>query len=52
VQFGGVPGDRIAADSDAQVRAVAPAGTGTVEVTVTTDVGTSASTAGDRFTYT
>jgi hypothetical protein len=38
-------------DSDTSITAIAPAGSGTVDVTVTTDGGTSAVSADDQFTY-
>jgi hypothetical protein len=38
-------------DSDSQITATSPAGTGTVDVTVTTQAGTSAASAADQFTY-
>jgi len=37
--------------SSTELQATSPAGTGTVDVTVTTTGGTSATWAGDRFTY-
>jgi large repetitive protein len=51
VDFGGVPARSVVVVSDTQVTATAPAGTGTIDVTVTTPVGRSASSASDRFTY-
>ena len=41
VNFGGTPATSFTVDSDTQITAVAPAGTGTVQVTVTTAGGTS-----------
>ena len=38
-------------NSNTQITATSPAGTGTIDVTVTTSGGTSATTAGDQFTY-
>nr|WP_307369069.1 putative Ig domain-containing protein [Brevundimonas sp. SORGH_AS_0993] len=38
-------------DSDTQITATAPSGTGVVDVTVTTPGGTSATSSADRFTY-
>ncbi len=38
-------------NSNTQITATSPAGTGTIDVTVTTPGGTSATTAGDQFTY-
>jgi large repetitive protein len=51
VSFGATPAADFVVDSDAQVAATAPAGTGVVDVTVTTTRGTSAISDGDRFTY-
>jgi uncharacterized membrane protein len=39
-------------DSDTQITAISPAGTGTVDITVTTPAGTSAVSQDDQFTYT
>jgi eukaryotic-like serine/threonine-protein kinase len=50
VSFGGVAA-KITADSGTQITVISPAGSGTVDVTVTTPGGTSAITAADRFTY-
>jgi hypothetical protein len=52
VAFGAAPAASFTVDSDTQITAVAPEGSGTVDVTVTTPAGTSAATAADRFTYT
>jgi hypothetical protein len=64
VTFGTQPALTFAVNSDTQITAVAPpvpstpaavrahAGTGTVDITVTTPAGTSATSAADRFTYT
>lgn len=52
VSFGGTPATSFTSVTPDSVRAVAPAGTGTVDVTVTTPVGTSEVTPGDQFTYT
>jgi hypothetical protein len=41
----------ITSDSDTQIIALSPPGTGTVDVTVTTAGGASAAVAGDQFTY-
>src|SRR4029077_21284225 len=38
-------------DSDSSIEAFSPAGVGTVDVTVTTDGGASAASAGDQFTF-
>lgn len=51
VTFGGIAATSFAVVSASQITAVAPAGTGTVDVHVTTLGGTSASAAGDRYTY-
>ncbi len=50
VSFGGAAA-KITADSATQITVVSPAGTGTVDITVTTSAGTSAATTADRFTY-
>ncbi len=50
VSFGGTAGT-ITADSSTQVTATSPAGSGTVNITVTTPGGTSATTSADQFTY-
>jgi hypothetical protein len=53
VKFGTKPAASYALNSEAQITAVAPAGTpGTADVTVTTVAGTSPVTAADRFKYT
>jgi len=52
VDFGGVAVGFVV-NSDSSITAVSPArGAGTVDVTVTTDGGTSAASASDQFTYT
>ena len=52
VDFGGTPAASYTVDSDTQVTAVTPAHTdGTFDVTVTDANGTSATAAGDKFTY-
>ncbi|MFE2913968.1 IPT/TIG domain-containing protein [Kitasatospora indigofera] len=51
VAFGGVPATHVSCGPTA-CTAVSPAGTGTVDVTVTTPGGTSAPVTADRFTYT
>lgn len=51
VAFGGVPATHVSCGPTA-CTAVSPAGTGTVDVTVTTPGGTSATVAADRFSYT
>src|SRR5664280_2962990 len=52
VTFGGVAALSFKGLTDNSVSAVAPAGTGTVDVQVTTSVGKSAVSSGDAFTYT
>jgi hypothetical protein len=52
VAFGATPAANVVRASSTQLRAVAPAGSGTVAVTVTTPGGTSANSAADQFTYT
>jgi hypothetical protein len=51
VDFGSTPAARFEVDSDHVVTAKAPEGTGTVDVTVITPFGKSATTATDEFTY-
>ena len=51
VGFGSTNAAAMIVDSDAQITATSPAGTGMVEVTVITPAGTSANTAADQFTY-
>jgi large repetitive protein len=51
VQFGGVAARSFSYVGGNTVTAVSPAGTGTVDITVTTPGGTSATSAADRFTY-
>ncbi len=51
VTFGTVPAQSFTVDSSTEITAVSPAGSGTVDVRVTTPVGTSASSAADQFTY-
>ena len=41
----------ITVDSDTQITTASPAGTGTVDVTVTTPDGTSPASSADQFTY-
>ena len=50
VDFGGVPADFVV-DGDGSITAVSPAGSGVVDVTVTTLGGTSAAGPDDQFTY-
>ncbi len=52
VNFGVTPAGSVVVDSQTQITAISPPGTGTVDVTVTTTGGTSAISAADRFTYT
>jgi hypothetical protein len=52
VSFGGAAASNIIVDSDTQITATSPAGSGTVDVTVTTPNGTSATGGADQFTYT
>lgn len=51
VRFGNADAATFAIISDTRIVAVAPAGSGTVDVTVTTPAGTSATTPADRYTY-
>lgn len=51
VTFGGTAAASYSVDSNLQITATAPAGFGTVDVRVTTDGGTSATSANDQFTY-
>ena len=52
VSFGSTPAFSKTVNSDTQITAISPAGTGTVHVTVTAPGGTSATTSADQFTYT
>ena len=52
VSFGTAAAASFAVNNSTTVTAIAPAGTGTVDVTVTALGGTSATNAGDKFTYT
>jgi hypothetical protein len=52
VRFGSSNAASYTANNDGQITATVPAGAGTVDVTVTTAAGTSATSAADRFTYT
>lgn len=49
VQFGSEPGENIVVVSDTEITVDTPAGTGTVDVTVTTDGGSD--TLADAYTY-
>ncbi len=51
VNFGGVPSSDVVAVSNTTVMAISPAGSGRVDVVVTTEGGTSAISAADRFSY-
>lgn len=51
VSFGGTPATVVTPVSQHEVQAVSPAGSGTVDVTVTTSLGTSAVVPNDEFTY-
>jgi hypothetical protein len=51
VLFGTVPARSFTVNSATQITAVSPAGSGTVDVMVSTPAGTSATSAADRFTY-
>ena len=51
VKFGAKPAASFKVNSEDSITAVAPSGTGTVDVTVTTPAGTSATTPADRFYY-
>ena len=52
VKFGTTAATGFTINSATQISAVAPAGTGTVDVTVTTPTGTSATNSGDKYTFT
>ncbi len=51
VSFGSTAGTLVSVDSDIQITAISPIGSGTVDVTVTTPGGTSAISPADQFTY-
>ena len=51
VQFGSAAGTELQVQSDAQLLVTSPPGAGTVDVTVTTPVGTSPALPGNQFTY-
>jgi len=51
VNFGGVAAGAFTVDSGNEISATAPAGAGTVDVTVVTPYGTSATSSADRFRY-
>jgi uncharacterized protein (TIGR03437 family) len=52
VKFGGVAATSIVVVSNTSITCVSPAGTGTVDVKVTTNAGTSSPVVADQFTYT
>jgi murein tripeptide amidase MpaA len=52
VGFGNTGSPTLVVNSDTQITVTSPAGTGTVDVTVTTPVGASPTSAADQFTYT
>jgi outer membrane autotransporter protein len=52
VKFGGTPATSFTVESATRIKATAPAGTGVVDVRVTTAGGTSEIVAADKFTYT
>ncbi len=52
VSFGAAPASSFHVVSDTELTAVSPAGSGTVDVTVTSAGGTSATSSADQFTYT
>jgi hypothetical protein len=49
--FGSVPAESFEVENDREIDAVAPPGTGTVDVTVTTPLATSATSHADQFSY-
>ena len=51
VSFGGTPATSFSVVSPTEITAVSPAGAGTVDVTVTTPGGSSATSSADQFTY-
>jgi IPT/TIG domain len=51
VSFGSTTASSVTVNSASSITATSPAGSGTVNVTVTTSSGTSATTSGDQFTY-
>jgi FG-GAP-like repeat/IPT/TIG domain len=51
VKFGNTNATSFTLNCDRSISAMAPAGSGTVDITVTTSAGTSATGAGDTFTY-
>jgi hypothetical protein len=51
VKFGSAAASNFTVESDSQITAIAPAGSGAVDVSVTVPAGTSVTSASDRFTY-
>jgi hypothetical protein len=51
VNFGSTPAAAFSVDSDTSISATTPAGSGTVDVTVTNPAGTSPTSSADQFTY-
>ena len=51
VDFGTMPASSFTVNSDSSITTTAPAGSGTVDVTVSTAAGTSATSTADQFTY-
>jgi hypothetical protein len=51
VMFGSIAATTFWINPDGSITAIAPAGTGTVDITVTTPSGTSATSSSDQFTY-
>lgn len=51
VNFGSTAASSFTMDTPQQITAVSPAGSGTMNITVTTPVGTSATSSADQFTY-
>lgn len=51
VRFGSTPASEFSVKSPTQIRAIAPPGTGVVDVTVTTPSGSSEASPADRFSY-
>jgi hypothetical protein len=51
VSFGPTAATNMTIQSDTQMTVTCPAGSGTVDVTVTTQAGTSATSSADQFTY-
>ena len=52
VSFGNIAASSFTVNSDTSITAVSPTGTGVVDVTVTTPLGTSPTSSNDNFTYT